>query len=68
VEQVSSLVTQKLEIMAEAKNLDELCLKHKEITTLLPYATWQELSGQPEMLDVLLRAARASKILGFRWH
>jgi len=54
--------------MAEAKNLDELYLKRKAITTLLPYATWQEQNGQPEMLGVLLYAARASKMLKFMWH
>jgi len=54
--------------MAEAKNLEELYLKRKAISTLLPYATWQELIGQPEMLGVLLYAARASKMLRFVWH
>ena len=68
VEQISILVAQKVEMMAEAENLDELHSKHKAITTLLPYATWQELDGKPKMLDVLLRAVRASKMLVFTWH
>ena len=68
VEQISDLVTQKVEMMAEAGNLDELCLKRKAITTLLPYAAWQEQNRQPKMLDALLHAARASKMLGFTWH
>jgi len=54
--------------MAESENVDELCSKHKAITSLLPYAVWQDLSGQPEMLSTLLHAARASKMLWFRWH
>ena len=54
--------------MAEAETPDELYSKHKAIITLLPYATWQELSGQPEMLDILLHAIRASKKLWFGWH
>jgi len=41
--------------------------KRKAITTLLPYAVRQERERQPEMLDVLLRVARASRMLGFIW-
>ena len=54
--------------MAEAQDVKELCSKRKAITTLLPYATWQELKGQPEMLNILLHAARASKKLEFGWY
>jgi len=54
--------------MAEAEDLDELCSKRKAITALLPYAVWQERDGQPEMLDTLLHAARASRVLWFRWY
>ena len=54
--------------MAEAETPDELWLKHKAIITLLPYATWQELGGQPEMLNTLLHAIRASKKLQSRWY
>ena len=54
--------------MIETEDLDGLCLKRKAITTLLPYAIWQELNGEPRMLDVLLYATRASKMLGFTWH
>jgi len=68
VRQIASLVTQKVEMMVETGNLDELHLKRKAITTTLPYAAWQEQIGQPKMLDVLLCAARASKMLGFTWH
>ena len=54
--------------MAEAQDVKELWSKHKAINTLLPYATWQELKGQPEMLNIFLHAARASKMLYFRWN
>lgn len=54
--------------MAEAENSNELYSKYKAITTLLPYAVLQELNGKPEMLNMFLCAARASKMLWFRWY
>ena len=39
-----------------------------EITTLLPYAVWQERDGQPETLDTIIRAARASRMQDFMWY
>ena len=53
--------------MAEAGDLDQLRSKRKAITTFLPHAVRQEMSGQPEMLDAFLHAARASRMLQFRW-
>ena len=41
--------------------------KHKAINALLPYAVQREQDGRPEMLDAFLSAARASKMLRFRW-
>ena len=41
--------------------------KREAITTLLPYAVWQERHGRPEMLDTILRAVRASMELVFLW-
>ena len=61
-------MTQKVKMMVEAQDVKELCSKRKAITTLLPYATWQELKGKPEMLNILLDAVRASKMLWFRWN
>jgi len=56
-------------MMAEAGFPDELHSKSKAVATLLPYAVWQERDGQPEILDTLLRAVRASGRLDFvRWH
>lgn len=54
--------------MAEAHDPDKLGSKYKAITALLPYAVWQERDGQPEMLDMFLRAARASRMLRFMWY
>ena len=41
--------------------------KYKAITALLPHAVWQERDGQPEMLDTILRVARASRMRWFMW-
>ena len=38
------------------------------ITTLLPYAVWQERDGQPETLYTIIRAARASRMRSFTWY
>ena len=53
--------------MAEAKDHHPLWSKNKAITALLPYAVWRERDGQPEMLDTILCATRASKIYWFMW-
>ena len=48
--------------MAEAEDCLPLWPKQKAISALLPYAVWQERDGQPEMLDAVLHAVRASKV------
>ena len=53
--------------MVEAEDHLPLESKRKAITALLPHAVWQERDGQPEMLDTILRAARASKMWSFMW-
>ena len=53
--------------MIEAEDYHSLQSEHKAITALLPYAVWQERDGKPEMLDIILNAARASGMLGFMW-
>jgi len=68
VRQVSNLVIQEVEAMVEANNPDELRSKRKAVMALLPYAVWKERDGQPKMLNMFLRAARASMTLEFRWH
>ena len=64
---VSDLITQKLEAMVEAVDRCPLQSKGKAISALLPYAVWQERDGHPEMLDTILHAARASRMLEFMW-
>ena len=54
--------------MAEDEDHRPLRSKRKAISALLPYAVWQERDGQPEMLNAILRTAKASKILRFMWH
>ena len=53
--------------MAEAEDYHSLQSKRKAISALLPYAVWRERDGQPEMLDVILHAARASRMFRFMW-
>jgi hypothetical protein len=68
VGQISNLIIQKVKSMAEAEDPGELRSKRKVITTLLPYAVWQERDGQSEMLDTFLHAAGASRMLRFAWY
>ena len=67
MEQVSSLIIEKLREMAEAEDPTELCTKFKAVITLLPYAILKERDGEPEMLDAFLRAARVPGVMGFVW-
>ena len=67
MEQVSSLITQKLKMMAKAEDHRFLQSKCKAITTLLPHAVRQERGGRPEVLDAILCAARVSRLLWFAW-
>lgn len=68
MEQVSSLITWRVNAIVETQDPDELHSKYKAVTALLPYAVWRERGGQPVMLDTFLRAAWASGILYFTWH
>ena len=54
--------------MAEAEDYRSLPSKRKAITALLSYAVWQERDGKPEMLDMILRVARASRKPKFMWY
>ena len=66
--QVSALITEKLEEMITADDLQPLRSGRKAITALFPYAVLRERDGQHEMLAIFLRAARASNFTGFVWH
>ena len=68
MELVLSLITQKLETMAEAGDYRLLQSKRKAISALLLYAVWQERDGKPEVLNAFLCAARASKRREFIWY
>ena len=54
--------------MTEAEDQDPLRLKREAITTLLPYAVWQERDGRPEMINTIIHAARASRMSEFMWY
>ena len=68
MEEVSNLITQKLNTLADAGDCRPLQSKRKAITALLPYAMWQERDGRPEMFDTFLRAARASRERQLTWN
>ena len=53
--------------MTEAEDYLPLRSKRKAITALLPYAVWRERDGQHEMLNVISRSVRASRMLRFVW-
>ena len=65
VEPVSSLIIQKVETMAEAKNLSPVVFKHKAICTLLPYAIFLEKLNQQKLADAIKKAIQALKYYFF---
>ena len=68
MEEVSKVLTQKLKVMADGEYCCSPKSKRKAMTALLPYAVLEEQNGQPEMLDMFLHTARASKERQFTWH
>ena len=62
------LITWKLEAMIETVDLGQIRSKRETITALFPYAVRRNQGGQPELLEVFLRLARASGQWGFMWH
>ena len=70
LEQVSRLITQELKALVEESAIpDHIHWKHKALSALFPYAVRQEQEGQPEILDLILRAASAGTLgaSGFMW-
>ena len=70
---VSNIVTQRLEILADAADSDLVISHRKAINTLFPYAIFLEQSGQRGMIDAVLRTARVSDSKfsnqgKFAWH
>ena len=68
MKQVLELITQKLEIMANAGDPSTIYSKRKAITAFFPYTLQLEQDGQHQVFDVCLHAIRASKQLDFIWH
>ena len=56
IEQVSGLITQRLEAMVQAADRHLFLSKHKAISALLPYAIFLGQSGRQGIIDVLSRA------------
>ena len=53
--------------MAETEDRRQLYSKRKAITTLLPYAIWQERDGKRVLFDIYLHAVMALKPSRFIW-
>ena len=53
--------------MIEAGDSDQIFSKRKAISALLPYAITLEKRGQPELLDMFLRAAQSTNFEDFIW-
>jgi hypothetical protein len=69
MERVSNLITQKLEIIAEAPGGDPAVeSKRKAISSLFPYAVRLERDGQRGMIDAITRLASKSTSGGFMWY
>jgi hypothetical protein len=69
MERVSSFITQKLEIMAEAPGTDPAVeSKRKAISSLFPYAVRLERDGQRGMIDAIIRLTSMSTSGGFMWY
>ena len=68
LEEVLSLITQKLKTMINAGDSKQIYSKRKAITVLFPYAVWQKRDGRHDTFDMFLHAVCASKDeWGFMW-
>lgn len=65
MEQLASLIFQKLEAMLEAGERISLVSKREAICALLPYAIFLGQGGQQGMVNTIFRIARASRICWF---
>ena len=54
-------------MMAEAEDWHPFWSQQVAITALLPFAVREERDGRPEMFNMILHAARASRLSGFMW-
>lgn len=68
MEQISSVITQKLELIAEAPGEGPtIQSKRKAISSLFPYAARMSQDGQQGMLDAIFRVALKPASGGFMW-
>ena len=68
LEEVSSLITQKLKTMINTGDSKQIYSKRKAITALFPYAVWKKRDGRRDTFDMFLHAVCASKDeWGFMW-
>ena len=68
MEEVSNLITQKLETMVKSADQELIRSKHKAISALFLYVVRLEQSGKQRMVDMSLRAAIALNSEEFMWH
>ena len=64
VDELSRLITYKVQAMVESEDAAELHSKRKAVTALLPYAICRDRDGEPSMFDAFLAAARDWTTLG----
>jgi len=68
LDEVSILITQKLDSMVEDLDLEMIQFKRKAISSLFPYAVFLEQGGQRRMVDAISRTGRATRSGGFMWY
>ena len=68
LDEVSLLITQKLENLAERHDLESITRRSKAISALFPYAVSLVRVGQRRMADAISRTAGASKSGEFMWY
>ena len=64
---VETLISQKLETLITAANMEIIYSRRKAITALFPHVIWREKNGQNRMLDTFIHTARASQDPRFMW-
>ena len=68
MDEVSRLITRKLENMVDAADSNLIQSRRKAISVLFPHAVHLARRGQREMLDAFSHVARASDSEHFMWH
>ena len=68
MEEVSTLIVQKLVTMVESRNPSKIQSKRKALTAFFPYAVTRERDGEHGMMDAFLGAAGAAGSTMHLWH